>query len=140
MAQIYDNIQTKFTEGLKGIISNSQVKRVDFCVGYFNLRGWEIVVNEVDSLQGSFVFENDNNVFRTCRLLIGMQRPGLELIKKYMNYQSDNLPDSEEVKLSKRQIADDFRQQLIIGKQTTKDEENLRRLFAIENKKVCIFI
>jgi hypothetical protein len=36
MAQIYDNIQTKFTEGLKAIISNSQVKRVDFCVGYFN--------------------------------------------------------------------------------------------------------
>ena len=26
MAQIYDNIQTKFTDGLKGIISNSQVK------------------------------------------------------------------------------------------------------------------
>ncbi|HOM64051.1 MAG TPA: helicase-related protein [Dysgonamonadaceae bacterium] len=139
MAQIYDNIQTRFTEGLKGIISNSQVRRVDFCVGYFNLRGWEMVVNEVDSLPGSFVFENDNNVFRTCRLLIGMQRPGLELIKKYMNYQSDNLPDSDEVKLSKRQIADDFRQQLIIGKQTNKDEENLRRLSSqLKNKKVCI--
>lgn len=27
MAQIYDNIQTKFTEGLRSIISNSQVKR-----------------------------------------------------------------------------------------------------------------
>lgn len=36
MARIYDNIETKFTEGLQGIITNVGVKRVDFCVGYFN--------------------------------------------------------------------------------------------------------
>ncbi|GAB6959808.1 hypothetical protein JCM15754A_11430 [Prevotella aurantiaca JCM 15754] len=36
MARIYDNIETKFTEGIQGIISNMGVKRVDFCVGYFN--------------------------------------------------------------------------------------------------------
>jgi hypothetical protein len=56
MAQIYDNIKTKFTEGLRGIISNTQVKRVDFCVGYFNLRGWELVVDEIDALKGGFVY------------------------------------------------------------------------------------
>ena len=33
MARIYDNIETKFTEELQGIISNVGVKRVDFCVG-----------------------------------------------------------------------------------------------------------
>lgn len=32
MARIYDNIETKFTEGLQGIITNVGVKRVDFCV------------------------------------------------------------------------------------------------------------
>jgi hypothetical protein len=47
MAQIYDNIQTKFTEGLNSIISNPQVKRVDFCVGYFYLRGWELVIDQL---------------------------------------------------------------------------------------------
>ena len=36
MALIYDNIETKFAEGLQGIITNDRVKRVDFCVGYFN--------------------------------------------------------------------------------------------------------
>ena len=36
MARIYDNIETKFAEGLQGIITNAGVKRVDFCVGYFN--------------------------------------------------------------------------------------------------------
>lgn len=35
MARIYDNIETKFTQGLQGIITNMGVKRVDFCVGYF---------------------------------------------------------------------------------------------------------
>ncbi len=45
MARIYDNIDVKFTEGLRGIITNVGVKRVDFCVGYFNLRGWNLVVD-----------------------------------------------------------------------------------------------
>ena len=47
MARIYDNIKTKFTEGLQGIITNVGVKRVDFCVGYFNLRGWNLVVDQM---------------------------------------------------------------------------------------------
>ncbi len=139
MAQIYDNIQTKFTEGLRSIISNSQVKRVDFCVGYFNLRGWELVVDQIDRLDGDFVYENEENVHRICRLLIGMQRPGLELINRYMDSQRNQLPDSDEVKRCKRQIADDFRKQLIVGRQTNKDEFNLRRLSAqLKGKRVCI--
>ncbi len=103
MAQIYDNIQTKFTEGLKDIISNSQVKRVDFCVGYFNLRGWELVINEVDQLGGDFVYEKDESVHRICRLLIGMHRPPLDIVKRLYSLQSILLPDAEEIKLCKRQ-------------------------------------
>ena len=38
MARIYDNIETKFAEGLQGIITNVGVKRVDFCVGYTTSR------------------------------------------------------------------------------------------------------
>ena len=48
MAQIYDNIDVKFTDGLQGIISSLGVKRVDFCVGYFNLRGWNLDVDQSD--------------------------------------------------------------------------------------------
>ena len=44
MGKIFDNIEIKFTEGLQGIINNVGVKRVDFCVGYFNLRGWDLIV------------------------------------------------------------------------------------------------
>ena len=48
MARIYDNIETKFSEGLQGIITNVGVKRVDFCVGYFSLRGWYLVVEHMN--------------------------------------------------------------------------------------------
>ena len=67
MARIYDNIEISFTEGLKGIISNNGVKRVDFCVGYFNLRGWKTIVNEIDKLPGDFVSEKDERISRTWR-------------------------------------------------------------------------
>ena len=41
MSKIFDNIETKFEEGLHAILTNVGVERADFCVGYFNLRGWQ---------------------------------------------------------------------------------------------------
>ncbi len=38
MPKIYDNIELSLTEGLKKYIG--AFERTDFCVGYFNLRGW----------------------------------------------------------------------------------------------------
>lgn len=43
MARIYDNIELKFNDGLNNAINSAGVKRVDFRVGYFNLRGWTMV-------------------------------------------------------------------------------------------------
>lgn len=63
MARIYDNIETKFAEGLQGIITNAGVKRVDFCVGYFNLRGWNLVVDQVDTLPGIMSMKTTNVFF-----------------------------------------------------------------------------
>ena len=57
MARIFDNIDLKFTQGLQDIITNTGVKRVDFCVGYFNLRGWNLILDEIDSLEGDYVEE-----------------------------------------------------------------------------------
>lgn len=45
MARIFDNIELKFEEGLRKVIGSRSVKRVDFCVGYFNLRGWNFIIN-----------------------------------------------------------------------------------------------
>lgn len=139
MAQIYDNIETLFTKGLQGIISNIGVKSVDFCVGYFNLRGWNIIVKEVDKLSGDFIYENDERVFRTCRLLIGMHRPPEDMIRMLYSAFNSDLVDAESVKKCKRQIANDFRKQLTMGIPTANDEWTLRRLSAqLKEGRVCV--
>lgn len=137
MARIYDNIEMKFTEGLQGIITNVGVKRVDFCVGYFNLRGWNIVVDQIDTLTGDFVYEDDKRIFRKCRLLIGMHQPSDELIRQL--YTEQQLPDANYVSQCKLAIAHDFRRQLQLGFPTKQDEFTLRRLSAqMKDEKVCV--
>ncbi|MDE6331967.1 MAG: helicase, partial [Muribaculaceae bacterium] len=133
MAQIYDNIETKFKQGLHDIVANAGVKRVDFCVGYFNLRGWNHIQDEVDEIPGDYVYEQDANgndikKFRICRLLIGMHKPDEELIRALYSTKS-TLADNDYVQRSLRRIAENFRQQLLLGVPTAKDEETLRRLF-----------
>lgn len=130
MARIYDNIELKFTTGLNAIISNHGVKHLDFCVGYFNLRGWNLVVDQVDKIVGEFIYEKDNRAFRICRLLVGMHRPPEEIIRLLYSNFDNNLTDSEDVKRCKRHIAAEFRKQLTVGVPTAKDEWTLRRLSA----------
>ena len=127
MAQIYDNIEVKFTEGLRGIISSIGVKRVDFCVGYFNLRGWNLVVDQIDNLPGDNVYENDEKRFRTCRLLIGMHRPPEELIRQLYSGEEYH-PDSNDVQDAKLKIAEDFRRVLLLVPPTNADLSTLRIL------------
>lgn len=137
MARIYDNLETRFTDGLQGIITNVGVKRVDFCVGYFNLRGWDLIVNEIDQLSGDYVYEQNDRKFRTCRLLIGMHRPDEDLIRSL--YGKKTLPDAEYVAKCKIAIARDFKKQLLIGLPKKKDEWTLRRLSAqMKEDKVCV--
>ena len=50
MPKIYDNIENNLTKGLNETLEVS--KRVDCCVGYFNLRGWKEVADQIDSLTG----------------------------------------------------------------------------------------
>ena len=138
MARIYDNIDIKFTDGLRGIIENTGVKRVDFCVGYFNLRGWNLIVEQVDKLPGGYVYEDDKCRMRFCRLLIGMHRPDEDLIRSLYSHQ-ETLPDSEYVQRCKRQIAEDFRRQLLLGLPSAADEQTLRRLSVqLKEGKVCV--
>ena len=137
MARIYDNIESKFMQGLQDIITNIGVKRVDFCVGYFNLRGWELVVNHIDQIPGDYVYENNKQEFRCCRLLIGMHQPDKELVKRL--YSKPQLPDANYVQQCKLEIAREFRQQLLLGNPTKKDEWTLRRLSAqLKDHKVCV--
>lgn len=51
MSKIYDNIGDgkKFKDILNDVISEPGIKRMDFCVGYFNLRGWDFIADEVST-------------------------------------------------------------------------------------------
>lgn len=137
MARIYDNIETKFTKGLQDIITNMGVKRVDFCVGYFNLRGWQLVVNQIDSIPGDYVYEGNKQEFRCCRLLIGMHQPDQELVRRL--YSKEQIPDAAYAQQCKLEIAREFKKQLLLGLPTKQDEWTLRRLSAqLKDDKVCV--
>lgn len=138
MAKIYDNIETKFSQGLADIITNQGVKRVDFCVGYFNLRGWNMVVDAIEQLPGEEIYEDGNRTFRLCRLLIGMQRPPEELVREFYSAQKQ-VVDSDYARRCRQRIAADFRHQLLLGLPTHADELTLQHLSRqLKEGKVCV--
>ena len=57
MPKIYDNQEYYLTKGLNETLELSH--RADFCVGYFNLRGWKEVADKIDGLSGELISEND---------------------------------------------------------------------------------
>ena len=59
MSKIFDNIGSKFEEGLHAILTNAGVERADFCVGYFNLRGWKQVAADIEKLPGGDALEKN---------------------------------------------------------------------------------
>ena len=137
MARIYDNIESRFVEGLQDLITDVGVKRVDFCVGYFNLRGWDLVVNQIDQIPGDYIYENDKQEFRRCRLLIGMHQPDEELVRRL--YSEQQIPDAAYVQQCKLEIARDFKKQLLLGIPTKRDEWTLQRLSAqLKEDKICV--
>ena len=69
MPKIYDNISNHLTSGLNETLKVSS--RTDFCVGYFNLRGWKEVAAKIDDLSGSSIIEGEEDVHRICRRRMG---------------------------------------------------------------------
>ena len=145
MAEIYDNIEKKFLDGLKGIIHNEYgiVKRVDFCVGYFNLRGWRHIVDEIEQLPGDDIREPDDRgkqvlYHRTCRILIGMYKSPKDLIHEEFSTYTKKV-DNEYTAECIYTIARDFRNQLCIGVPTKETEMALQKLLSqLKSGKVVI--
>ena len=96
--------------------------RADFCVGYFNLRGWSGLVPYVDR------WSLDEG---PCRVLIGMQRLSHDELLDMLSL-TDRSPgmDNRTANRLRLELAEQFRQQLTMGAPTNADEHTLRQLAA----------
>jgi SNF2 family DNA or RNA helicase len=130
MPRIFDNIDLKLLPDLQQAMKDAY--RADFCVGYFNLRGWKHLDRQIDQWQGG----NDNCV----RLLVGMQKLPQEELKLFYRFASEEKDlDNQTVIRLKRKLAEEFRMQLAIGAPTNADEQALRKLAVhLREKKVIV--
>jgi superfamily II DNA or RNA helicase len=119
MPRIFDNIQQKLLPILLETLKISN--RADFCVGFFNLRGWRLIDEPISIWKG----KDESH----CRVLVGMHRlPSEDLRLAFQINNSDLELDNKTAIEFKKQMAQQFRDQLIMGLPTNEDEQGLRRL------------
>ena len=130
MPRIFDNIDADLCSALTQTLEVSE--HADFCVGYFNLRGWRRL--------DSFIEQWPGGDGHCCRLLVGMQRlPEDQLRQDFAPGPGDADTDQQTAIRLKKRLAAEFREQLMIGLPTNQDEAGLRRLAAqIRGKKVVV--
>lgn len=130
MPRIFDNIAQPLLPALHATLQSAQ--HADFCVGFFNLRGWGLLADDVERFAGG--------PERCCRVLIGMHERPDETLRAALRIQpGDDGLDIARARQLTRQMAEQFRAQLTHGAPTNADELALRRLAAqIRSGKVIV--
>ena len=119
MPRIFDNIDQDLLPALRETLKTAN--HADFCVGYFNLRGWRGLSSYIEEWEGG-----DEGC---CRLLVGMQPPPEETFRGAMRLdQRDDGIDNQTALRLKQRLAEEFREQLTVGVPTHADEKGLRQL------------
>jgi superfamily II DNA or RNA helicase len=121
LPRIFDNIESGLLPALRQTLEVSA--HGDFCVGYFNLRGWKSIDDLISAWPGG---EGSQ-----CRLLVGMQRLPQEELRIGLGTGKEEPPlDNQTALRLKKKLAEDFRVQLTLGMPSNADEAGLRRLAA----------
>ncbi|OEU84544.1 MAG: NgoFVII family restriction endonuclease [Desulfobacterales bacterium S5133MH4] len=130
MPRIFDNIENTLLPALQETLKLAD--HADFCVGYFNLRGWKKLDSYVEKWSGG--------KGNCCRLLVGMQRLPQDEFREAMRVLRGEISiDNQTALRLKKRLAEEFRDQLTIGVPTNEDEKGLRRLASqIKAKKVIV--
>ena len=130
MPDIFDNL-TPDSRLLKAIQTTLDVSsRADFCVGYFNLRGWKHIESQIDGWDGEA---------QQCRVLVGMQRLPLDQLRESLLLGGNHTVDNAGAAQLIEQVAEEFKEQLVTGVPTNDDEQALKRLAAqLRAKKVVV--
>jgi hypothetical protein len=124
--KIYDNIDDQLLPDLQAALGLAT--HADFCVGYFNLRGWR----RIDAR----VRQWDGGPGAQCRLLVGMHpSPREELRAAFSGAEFEGMDNATAIRLKQR-LAAEFHQQLTLGVPTDDDEAGLRRLTAPDREAV----
>lgn len=118
MPRIFDNIEESLLDTLTTTLSSSE--SADLCVGYFNLRGWKSICDEIDAFGGGEE--------QQCRLLVGMHRSEAEDLRRSLQMDGPERIDNGVANRLRRELAQEFRDQLTYGTPTGADEQALQRL------------
>ncbi|MCY3781156.1 MAG: NgoFVII family restriction endonuclease, partial [Chloroflexi bacterium] len=118
MPRIFDNISEKLLTALQNTMQSAE--RADFCVGYFNLRGWRLLHTSIDQLSGE-----DSS---PCRILIGMHTAPQDELQRSLSLRPPSPVDNTVARRRKEKIVENFRRQLTFGAPTNDDEQGLRDL------------
>jgi hypothetical protein len=74
MPQVFDNIDQSLLPALQSALNLSD--KADFCVGYFNLRGWKELDDHI---------QHWSQTNGACRLLVGMQKPPQDQLREMLS-------------------------------------------------------
>ena len=98
MPRIFDNIESELLPALSQGLELAD--HADFCVGYFNLRGWKHLDRHVEKWAGGEE--------KCCRLLVGMQRLPADEFRAAMSLaRQDNRIDNQTALRLKKRLAEE---------------------------------
>lgn len=118
MTRVFDNINEQLDAGLRSALASGE--RTDIAVGFFNLRGWRLLADVVDGFAGGD---------RCARVLVGMQQLPQDELRDALSLDPERTyVDQRKALKMRRQAAEEFRDQLMLGLPTESDRRALRDL------------